>query len=922
MARQLAEQAYTGQYGVQEDATALLRSIDTEEYRQKQRVARDTYEAGRSAFLRKDYQYAAAILRSLDVSMLTDLQKSQLRDLLALPEMQANRPPVSVASKDTPVTGSDNPNDPGRARATDEESRQSDLIHQSASLENIKVQKLRRESIEKMSTANARAREGNLDSAIEILQRYLDDVSASDVQSHDVEMMRRQVDNRLHQYETMRDQNARYQAVDDKTKQAKDKVARNQLAEQNKQQRLKELMDEYTKLYKAAKYAEAQTYAEQAHDIDPDNPVVTAAMQIAQTQRRLTEYRKLEKDNDEFVVQGLNEPMKVGPPITAHDPLKYDKDVWNTRVKNRKPGTSILQNRMSPAERDIEQQMSRSVSVAFKDLPLGQALEDLSTLHTEKRINIFPDEPAMRDAGVTLDRPVTIRVDNISLKSTLNLLLSQVGLTWTIKDDALVITTKEKAKGDMQLRYYQVTELVVPLDAPTPNTTGTLIGQTQNVPPNSGVTGPTMPTAPSPGSSGSGSAFASTGTGNGGGSMMSGTWVKGGGTTRENELIQFIQETISPKSWAAMGGQGTINYFPMTMTLAINQNPQVQEDISDLLNSLRRLQDVEVAVEYRLISLDEDFYEKIGVDFAMNIINQGASKYQPALLSGAFQAPGQIQTWQPEHFLTGLTPAGTFTSDLGFPIASSSYNLAYNNLFGGFPNNPLGNGGINLGLAFLSDIQVFMLLEAAQGNNRAQVMQAPRVTAFNGQQATMTAANTQPYSLGGVFTTGTALNTLQFTPVTTNLTNRSASISVTPVISADRRFVRLTQTFTLSNTVPTIPLFPIVQALPIIDGGNGVGFTLVTNYIQQPAQDFMSVSTSVAVPDGGTVLIGGFKQLSESRSEYGPPLIGKIPYLDRLFRNVGYGREIQNLVFLVTPRIIINEEEELMQTGGLVNAPR
>jgi type II secretory pathway component GspD/PulD (secretin) len=113
-----------------------------------------------------------------------------------------------------------------------------------------------------------------------------------------------------------------------------------------------------------------------------------------------------------------------------------------------------------------------------------------------------------------------------------------------------------------------------------------------------------------------------------------------------------------------------------------------------------------------------------------------------------------------------------------------------------------------------------------------------------------------------------------------------------------------------------------VQALPIIDGGQGVGFTLVTNYIQQPAQDFMSVSTSVAVPDGGTVLIGGFKQLSESRSEYGPPLIGKIPYLDRLFRNVGYGREVQNLVFLVTPRIIINEEEEQIQFGAAVGAPR
>ncbi len=930
MARRLAEQAFQGQFGLQEEATALLRSIDTEEFRQKQRAARDTYEAGHSAFLRKDYQYAAGILRSIDATMLTDLQKSQLRDLLSLPEMQTNRPPVAVATNLTPDNGSaGNPNGPGRMKATDEESRQADLMHQIASLENIKIQKLRRDSIESLSTANSRAREGNLDGAIEILQHYLEDVSATGLQGDAVRAMRKQVDSRLHQFELVRDQNQRYDAVDDKTKKAKDKVAQNMLAEQNKQQRLKELMEEYTKLFKSAKYAEAQTYAEQAHDIDPDNPVVTAAMQIAQTQKRLTDYRKIDKKREDTSLQYLNEVEDTGDAVTSKNPMKLDLERHKIAL-NRKTGSGLIENRMTPAERDIERKMSIPVHVSFKDTSLSEAIEILSNLSNQgsdrqESINIAIDAPSLRDAGVALDRPVTLRLDNISMKSALNLLLDQVGLAWTIRNDALVITTKEKARGEIKLVIYPVHELVVPLDPPPPTTAGTLIGYGQasnpaSPPPNSAGATPFSPGGSS-GSSSPGSTFASSG--NGGGSMTSGTWVKGGATTRENELIQFIQETIAPRTWASMGGQGTISYFPMTMTLAINQMADVQEQISDLLNSLRRLQDVEVAVEYRLISLDEDFYEKIGVDFAMNIINKSASKYEPTLLSGAFQAPGQIQTFQPNHFISGLTPAGTFTSDLGFPIAASSYNLAYNNLFGGFPNNPLGNGGINLGLAFLSDIQVYMLLEAAQGNNRAQVMQAPRVTAFNGQQATLTAVNTQPYVLGTVFQANPFLTVIPGIAVQNfPLTNRGATISVTPVISADRRFVRLTQQFTLTNTVPTVPIFPVVQALPIIDGGQGVGFTLVTNYIQQPAQDFMSVQTSVAVPDGGTVLIGGFKQLSESRSEYGPPLIGKIPYLDRLFRNVGYGREVQNLVFLVTPRIIINEEEEQIQVGGAANGPR
>ena len=71
----------------------------------------------------------------------------------------------------------------------------------------------------------------------------------------------------------------------------------------------------------------------------------------------------------------------------------------------------------------------------------------------------------------------------------------------------------------------------------------------------------------------------------------------------------------------------------------------------------------------------------------------------------------------------------------------------------------------------------------------------------------------------------------------------------------------------------------------------------------------------MAVPDGGTVLMGGLKRLSEGRNEYGPPILSKIPFIDRLYKNVGYGREAESLLIMVTPRIIINEEEEYRQTG-------
>ena len=80
--------------------------------------------------------------------------------------------------------------------------------------------------------------------------------------------------------------------------------------------------------------------------------------------------------------------------------------------------------------------------------------------------------------------------------------------------------------------------------------------------------------------------------------------------------------------------------------------------------------------------------------------------------------------------------------------------------------------------------------------------------------------------------------------------------------------------------------------------------------MQLPTFSFVTVTTTVSVPDGGTVLLGGIKRLSEGRNEFGVPILNKLPYINRLFSNASVGRETQSLMMMVTPRIIIQEEEE------------
>jgi len=85
--------------------------------------------------------------------------------------------------------------------------------------------------------------------------------------------------------------------------------------------------------------------------------------------------------------------------------------------------------------------------------------------------------------------------------------------------------------------------------------------------------------------------------------------------------------------------------------------------------------------------------------------------------------------------------------------------------------------------------------------------------------------------------------------------------------------------------------------------------------VQLPEFNFSTVNTTVTAPDGGTVLLGSINRVAEGSTDRGVPLLGKVPGLNRLFKNRGIGREVGARNFTVNPRIIILEEEEQRQVG-------
>ncbi len=211
-------------------------------------------------------------------------------------------------------------------------------------------------------------------------------------------------------------------------------------------------------------------------------------------------------------------------------------------------------------EGEIESKLHTNVTLNFTDAPLQQIIDDIRGLTD---INIYVDQPALDQEGVSMERPVSVKLENVSLKSALNLTLKQVHLTYIIKDGVVQITS-ESARGRM---------------GPSPIRSAIWSSRFQAW--LTRLRSPAASTTSAP----------------------------------EERLIKLLTSTVEPRSWSDMGGAGTIDYHPLTKSLVINQAPDIQEQILDTLNSLRRQNNLQVALDVRFITVDETVADRVSAEF-------------------------------------------------------------------------------------------------------------------------------------------------------------------------------------------------------------------------------------------------------------------------------------------------------------------
>lgn len=754
-------------------------------------------------------------------------------------------------------------------------------------------------------------------------------------------------------------------------------IEREQAMKTENEVRLAALVDQYNDLVDERRFEEAEAIAKKASELAPDNAVARQLLAQSRIIRRLAAQQAI-ADSQASGFLDVTEDVEMSAAGFVGPIAFPEMKDWEELTKNRTRLAAEGRGRLTADEQEIQRKLSTKVQASHGGQPLAEVLESLGK---QAGVPIHIDTAGFEQEAVSTDSPVTLSIDQpISLKSALRLILDPLNLDFTIRDEVLKITSPRMVQGE----YYSVTYPVADLVIPVPNFSSDGLGITgalregysrvnlrnslsvQTGPPPTGIT------AANGDGSVSGTSLAQFqplgGNASASGSTPSipfGAPQRGGAQADFSSLINLIQQTVAPTTWNTVGGQGAIQPFDTNLSLVVSQTQEVHEEIVDLLDQLRRLQDLQVTIEVRFISLNDTFFERIGVDFDFNIqsgVSQPLNMTAVPTPGGGSTSPGAAGlTAQPggPSQLIGLDPAGNPGVALGQNNNNNNGNSTGSYFSLPFRQNSFGAGGVpslpglpdpttsaaNFGFAILSDIEAYFLIQAAQGNTRSNVMQAPKVTLFNGQQAFVSDTRQRPFVTSVVPVVGDFAAAQQ--PVITVLSEGTA-VNVQAVVSNDRRFVRLTlvpffsqignvQEFTFEGERSTRSKSSDEKSGPDANGGNvgpiplaaGLNFGSAQSSeleissngttIQQPEFIFTTVTTTVSVPDGGTVLLGGIKRLREGRNEFGVPILSKVPYINRLFKNVGLGRTTDSLMLMVTPRIIIQEEEEDKLLG--VRAP-
>ena len=541
--------------------------------------------------------------------------------------------------------------------------------------------------------------------------------------------------------------------------------------------------------------------------------------------------------------------------VIYQDIFRYpDKDEW-IRLS---PKVVTIEEQIakfeSPLEKEIRRKLAQSITYGLEEpVPLREALSDLQGL---TGVNFFIQSTDIGDTEVQLET-----LNNLPLSNVLAFLLKNAGdgVGYVIREGAVVIAEdEEQLQEPKYLRFYEISDLVDKRpDFPADDLALEEMAGQSDV-----------------------DAAADIAFGDDEEESVGDVYEK-------DELLSLIARELNAGG-EAEGEEEVegIRIHPGGKLMALT-TLQNHIKLAKILERFRKATGMMVTVESRFLDIQDNFLESIGINIGNSQANFLPNTIPDIDGNGTALNPGYEFTDAGGEMNLRVASIGALSNPLGSQV--NPFNLS-------------GTGGGSYQVNAINPDRFVLeaLLTGVAKDQEIRRLNSPRVTAFNTQTAHTLVVNQAAYIQD------LEVNQTGVIPVINpviGVLNTGSILEVRPTISFDRKYVVLEIQPTRAEQIGES------QALLNLSGG----FTTVP--VQLPVVSVTKIKTTVNVPDGGTVLLGGLKREVKQEASIGLPALRRLPLANLFFGRNANAALRSNLFVLINTHITVVHEEEARLFG-------
>jgi general secretion pathway protein D len=183
-----------------------------------------------------------------------------------------------------------------------------------------------------------------------------------------------------------------------------------------------------------------------------------------------------------------------------------------------------------------------------------------------------------------------------------------------------------------------------------------------------------------------------------------------------------------------------------------------------------------------------------------------------------------------------------------------------------------------------------VIIDALSQLTQTNVISTPRLLVIDNQTARLQVGAVVP------IVTSTAVSTVTSTPLTVNSVqyrDTGVVIEITPHVNSSG-FVTIDTTLSVSDVATT-----------------------TTSTIDSPTFNERRIRTSAGVQSGSTILLGGLISEDSTHGNSGLPVLGDLPVVGGLFGTRNFVADRTELIVLLTPRVVRNQDEATDMTNAI-----